>query len=165
MKTLSEYIFYKTKVRRKSPDTSGCYLLSRSRPIAFEKNESYTAKMKSNIVLLVVVCTCVVIVTIHNVDSTIVGAFVLPHGGIALDPRNFNTTNKTKVHQAYELQEACLKVGRDVRRTNPDLIFLSTPHGMADYRNFLIYSNIVGSGRFYNYFFLPMYTVQIIIYR
>ncbi|WAR00238.1 FRDA-like protein, partial [Mya arenaria] len=49
------------------------------------------------------------------VHGEIVGAFVLPHGGIALDPRNFNTTNKTEIQQANKLHEACLKVGHDIR--------------------------------------------------
>ncbi|XP_052796065.1 protein CA_C1420-like [Mya arenaria] len=83
---------------------------------------------------------------LEYVHGEIVGAFVLPHGGIALDPRNFNTTNKTEIQQANKLHEACLKVGHDIRSLNPEVIFLSTPHGIADYKNFLMYSNSVGSG-------------------
>lgn len=76
----------------------------------------------------------------------VVGAFVLPHGGVALDPRNFNTTNRTEKCEAKELHDACLKVGRDVQSVNPDIVFLSTPHGLSDYRNFLLYGNAIGSG-------------------
>lgn len=80
------------------------------------------------------------------VNCKIVGAFVLPHGGIALDPVNFNTTNHTARLEANALHEACLKVGQDVQDVNPEVIFLSTPHGIADYRNFLVYSNAVAAG-------------------
>lgn len=83
---------------------------------------------------------------IRYAGCEIVGAFVLPHGGVAWDPRNFNTTNRTEKYEAQELHEACMKVGRDVRNVKPDVIFLSTPHGLSDYRNFLLYNNAIGSG-------------------
>ncbi|XP_045216543.2 protein CA_C1420-like isoform X2 [Mercenaria mercenaria] len=79
-------------------------------------------------------------------NCKVVGGFVLPHGGVALDPRNFNTRNQTERDEAKTLHEACLKVGRDVKDLKPDIIFLSTPHGLSDYRNFLLYSNAMGSG-------------------
>ena len=79
-------------------------------------------------------------------QSKISGAFVLPHGGVALDPKNFNTTNSTERHEALLLHEACLKVGQDIASLKPDAIFLSTPHGIADYRNFVLYLNSEGSG-------------------
>ena len=78
--------------------------------------------------------------------SKISGAFVLPHGGVAWDPNNFNTTNSTERAEAFLLHEACLKVGHDITALKPDVIFLSTPHGIADYRNFILYLNSVGSG-------------------
>lgn len=71
---------------------------------------------------------------------------MLPHGGVALDPKNFNTTNSTERHEALLLHEACLKVGQDIALLQPDVIFLSTPHGIADYRNFILYLNSEGSG-------------------
>ncbi|XP_060607670.1 protein CA_C1420-like [Ruditapes philippinarum] len=91
----------------------------------------------------------IILLNVHLYGYTngkVVGGFVLPHGGVALDPRNFNTKNQTERNEAKTLHEACLKVGRDVRNINPDVIFLSTPHGLSDYRNFLLYSNDVGSG-------------------
>jgi hypothetical protein len=93
----------------------------------------------------------IILLNVHLYGYTngkVVGGFVLPHGGVALDPRNFNTKNQTERNEAKTLHEACLKVGRDVRNINPDVIFLSTPHGLSDYRNFLLYSNDVGSGMF-----------------
>lgn len=88
----------------------------------------------------------VVIYCIGFASCKIVGAFVLPHGGIALDPVNFNTTNHTARLEAKALHEACRKVGQDVQDVKPEVIFLSTPHGLADYRNFLVYSNAVAAG-------------------
>lgn len=85
-----------------------------------------------------------------NVQSKIIGGYVLPHGGIALDPSNFNTTNTTEILEAYELHNACLKVGAVIRQAQPDVIFLSTPHGLADYKNFLLYSNSEASGKVKN---------------
>ena len=78
--------------------------------------------------------------------SKIIGAFVLPHGGVALDPKNFNTTNSTERQEAWLLHEACLKVGQDISALQPEVLFLSTPHGIADYRNFILYLNSQGSG-------------------
>lgn len=79
-------------------------------------------------------------------DGKVIGAYVLPHGGLALDPKNFNTTNSTEILEAHELHNACQKVGQAVRSAQPDVIFLSTPHGLADYRNFIIYSNAEAAG-------------------
>ena len=76
----------------------------------------------------------------------IVGAFVLPHGGIAFDPKDFNTTNKTAQEEAWLLHDSAREVGDLISELKPDLIFLSTPHGMADLDNFQFYLNPKGFG-------------------
>ena len=71
---------------------------------------------------------------------------MLPHGGVALDPKNFNTTNSTERAEAFALHKACLQIGQDISDLQPEVIVLSTPHGIADYRNFIVYLNSQGSG-------------------
>lgn len=81
------------------------------------------------------------------VDARIIGAFVLPHGGIALDPNYFtNGSNETTLEEAWELHDACVQVGEQIRGMAPDLIVLSTPHGVADLNNFQFYLNGFAGG-------------------
>jgi len=75
----------------------------------------------------------------------VIGGFVLPHGGIALDPSHF-PGNATQKQWAQELHDASKKVGQMIDQLNPDLIFLSTPHGIADFENFMFYQNDYGEG-------------------
>ncbi|KAK7496001.1 hypothetical protein BaRGS_00012702 [Batillaria attramentaria] len=81
-----------------------------------------------------------------HVFAKIMGNFVMPHGGIALDPNHFNTTNATAKAEAWEINRACVEVGKEIQLLQPDLVFLSTPHGIADLRNFLFYLNPFGQG-------------------
>ena len=78
--------------------------------------------------------------------GTISGAFVMPHGGIAIAPWNLNTTNQTVLQEAWAVHNACVAVGGVVRDLKPDLIFLSTPHGISDMYNFIFYNNPRGTG-------------------
>lgn len=97
---------------------------------------------------MVAICTVVFILIINVAESqaNVVGAFILPHGGLALDPRNFNTTNQTEKYEAYEINNACRRVAQDIQQLQPDIVVLSTPHGLADDNNFLIYSNLKAAG-------------------
>ncbi|GFN89552.1 protein ca_c1420-like [Plakobranchus ocellatus] len=70
----------------------------------------------------------------------------MPHGGIALDPTHFNTTNATALKQAWELHHACVAVGQEIAQLNPDLIVLSTPHGVSHLRDFVLYTNPTAEG-------------------
>ncbi|XP_069138127.1 protein CA_C1420-like isoform X1 [Argopecten irradians] len=79
-------------------------------------------------------------------DSKITGAFVVPHGGIALAPNHFNTTNATAKEQAWILHKNYRQIGDQIDRSKPDLIFLSTPHGVADLDRFALYLNSAGEG-------------------
>ena len=78
--------------------------------------------------------------------AEIVGAFVLPHGGIALDPTYFNSTNQTCIKEAWAIHNAAVTVGESIANLNPDLMLLSTPHGIADLNNFVFYLNPRGFG-------------------
>ena len=66
---------------------------------------------------------------------------VLPHGDFAYDPSLVHNQNgSTMVHTA------ALRVAHAVHDTTPDIIMLSTPHGLASDREFLLYANTNGSG-------------------
>eukprot|EP00118_Oscarella_pearsei_P003893 m.16192 g.16192 ORF g.16192 m.16192 type:complete len:338 (+) comp26774_c0_seq2:831-1844(+) len=71
----------------------------------------------------------------------VVGAFVMPHGGIALDPTQFPSDNATLVEQAWRLHDACLDVAKVVSQLSPDVVLVSTPHGIADLKSFVFYLN------------------------
>ena len=79
----------------------------------------------------------------ENVTETLVFS---SSGGIALDPNHFKTNSKKAMEEAWALHLAGQTVGEEVRRLNPDLIVLSTPHGIADWKNFMFYLNQEASG-------------------
>lgn len=91
-------------------------------------------------------CAVFLVFNLTRVSAKIVASFIMPHGGIALDPRHFNTTNSTAKKEAWEIHNACVKVGQQMQQLKPDLVFLSTPHGVADLKNFLFYLNPQGQG-------------------
>ena len=76
----------------------------------------------------------------------LLAGFVFPHGGIALDPKHFNTTNQTAKHEAWEIHDACTRLGHILSSLKPDTIFLSTPHGISDLNNFEFYLNPTAAG-------------------
>ena len=76
----------------------------------------------------------------------LVGAVVMPHGGIALAPWNLNTTNTTVQKEAWALHDACAEVAAFLQSLQPDIVLLSTPHGVSDLYNFVFYWNPTGSG-------------------
>jgi aromatic ring-opening dioxygenase LigB subunit len=76
-----------------------------------------------------------------SVQSKIVGAAVIPHGDFAYDPTLVHDRNGSlKVHKA------ALRAGKYVDSLEPDIIFLTTPHGVALSNNFAIYENTKGKG-------------------
>ncbi|ETO09538.1 hypothetical protein RFI_27838 [Reticulomyxa filosa] len=79
---------------------------------------------------------------LKNGVSKITAAAILPHGDFAYDPSLVNYENGSA-----QLHNASLLVGEWIDNIiQPDLIFLSTPHGMELTRDFLIYSNTNDSG-------------------
>ena len=74
------------------------------------------------------------------------GALVMPHGGIAIAPWNLNTTNTTVEKEAWAVHNACAEVGSLLGGLQPDIVLLSTPHGVSDLYNFMFYLNPSGSG-------------------
>jgi len=88
------------------------------------------------VLIWVVFCGIVTIST-----ATIIGAAVIPHGDFALDPSLVNYEGGS-----VELHRTSLEVGKWITDLQPDIVFLTTPHGIADSKNFLLYANTVGSG-------------------
>lgn len=67
--------------------------------------------------------------------------FVLPHGDFALDPTLTNSQNGS-----LELHETSLALGEMIADLAPDLIFFSTPHGLALSHDYVVYQNANASG-------------------
>ncbi len=68
---------------------------------------------------------------------TIVSAYVLPHGALVLDPKD---------EESSRLSQAMKVVAREIRSLNPDYIFLSTPHGIANTHDFCLYQGNEAAG-------------------
>lgn len=73
--------------------------------------------------------------------ASIVGAVVLPHGDFAYDPELVNKTGGS-----VELHDASLKAGQYIMELKPDVVFLTTPHGLELSQKYLIYLNTHLSG-------------------
>lgn len=71
----------------------------------------------------------------------LVGAFILPHGSVILDPGKRGIPK-----QAISLHNAMVGVSNTIASLRPDLIFLTSPHGVSLSHDFGIYLNAGGSG-------------------
>ena len=58
-----------------------------------------------------------------------------------MDPSHFATPNPEAVREAWMLHKACQDVGQWVGSLKPDLLLLSTPHGVADLTRFSFFLN------------------------
>ena len=80
-----------------------------------------------------------------TVHSKIVGAAVIPHGDFSYDPTLLPLNSKSRA-AANIVHEAALSLHSFVTDIKPDVIFLSTPHGMELTNNFVAYLNTNGTG-------------------
>lgn len=71
----------------------------------------------------------------------VVGAAVIPHGDFAYDPSLVHNKNGSLLVHA-----GAQKAGQYLSDLNPDIILLTTPHGMALTNDFAIYKNSAGDG-------------------
>jgi len=78
---------------------------------------------------------------IAAVESRIIAGAVIPHGDFAFDCTLINCTNGS-----LSLHTEALQLGAELAALAPDLIILSTPHGLALERDFLFYENSEASG-------------------
>lgn len=95
---------------------------------------------------IVSACCIFLVFMLSSVDSKVIRAYVVPHGSIALDPSHANFTNSSTKALADLLHTSLIAASEDVAAQNPDIIFLSTPHGIADLDRFLLYLNAEASG-------------------
>lgn len=58
-----------------------------------------------------------------------------------MDPTHFKTSDKQALLEAWSLHNASKLVGELVGSWQPDLLLLSTPHGVADLTQFSFYLN------------------------
>jgi len=84
---------------------------------------------------------CIVLAALRYSHAKLIGSAVIPHGDFVYDPSLVHYENGSA-----QLHEAATKVGKMITSLNPDIILLSTPHGMALTRDFLFYQNTNGSG-------------------
>jgi aromatic ring-opening dioxygenase LigB subunit len=68
------------------------------------------------------------------------GAFVVPHGALILD------ANPSYTDGRYELHQAMTKVANKISEIQPDLILITSPHGIALSEDFGIYFNSIAHG-------------------
>jgi len=87
---------------------------------------------------LMVFCCCSKICVVR---STVIAAAVIPHGDFAYDPSLVDNKGGS-----LELHRASVTVGQWIQSLEPDLVVLTTPHGLADKNNFLFYANTEASG-------------------
>ena len=72
---------------------------------------------------------------------TIIGAFILPHGSLILDP-SIEDVGKP----AETLHSAMKEVASVIKNLSPDLCILITPHGLSHSTDFCLYNNHLASG-------------------
>ena len=74
-------------------------------------------------------------------QGRVVGAAVIPHGDFCYDPSLVNRQNGSQ-----QLHDAAVRVGASIDALRPELVLLTTPHGMALERDFAVYENSNASG-------------------
>ena len=55
----------------------------------------------------------------------LVGAYILPHGALALNPYKY-----PQYSELISIYKACNQLGDEIYLMNPDIIFFITPHGL-----------------------------------
>jgi aromatic ring-opening dioxygenase LigB subunit len=77
----------------------------------------------------------------QHASAGVVGAAVIPHGDFAYDPSLVHNANGSA-----EVHAAAIKAGEYIASLHPDVIFLSTPHGVALSNDFAMYTNSLAAG-------------------
>lgn len=78
---------------------------------------------------------------VASISAEIIAAAAVPHGDFALDPSLIGGVNgSTLIHNAS------IALGRQLSQLKPDLIFITTPHGVALTNDFAVYQSSNGSG-------------------
>ena len=72
--------------------------------------------------------------------GVLVGAFILPHGALVLNP------DPIKEPESYKLHKGMKECGKQIKSLKPDIILLTTPHGVSLTNSLAIYTNKYVSG-------------------
>ena len=76
----------------------------------------------------------------------LVGAAIMPHGALILDPSRAELTGALGL-AAANLHSGCAKASRAIAATKPDILLLYTPHGLvAEGADLFVYLNGTASG-------------------
>lgn len=78
--------------------------------------------------------------------ATVLAAAILPHGDIALDPDRDQGLNATQRSRARELQAAAHQAGHRLAAARPELVLLTSPHGIADMDRYAFFINPTAAG-------------------
>ena len=71
----------------------------------------------------------------------LVGSFIMPHGALTLTKEDPSIPPP-----AHRLHDACMEVGKQINDLKPDIIFLTTPHGVSLNNDYVIYGNSKAAG-------------------
>eukprot|EP01135_Chromosphaera_perkinsii_P004939 Nk52_evm6s305 gene=Nk52_evmTU6s305 len=74
-------------------------------------------------------------------EGSIIGGFVIPHGDFAFDPSLIHFKEPSSA-----INRGCHRVAEDIARAKPDIVFLSTPHGLELQSSFALYINSKAAG-------------------
>lgn len=80
-------------------------------------------------------------------EAKLVAAAVLPHGDFAFDPSLLKHINPEGYRLSQGLHAGSLEAGRRIALAEPDVVILTTPHGLQTTWNIGIYQNAELDGR------------------
>jgi aromatic ring-opening dioxygenase LigB subunit len=80
-----------------------------------------------------------------QINARVVGGLVIPHGDFAFDPSLLPQGSKSR-QAAQQVAAAARQAGNWISTLEPDVIFLSSPHGQELNRDFAVYLNSWASG-------------------
>jgi aromatic ring-opening dioxygenase LigB subunit len=99
--------------------------------------------MNRSLLLVQLLLFFTLVISLYSVDvrAKIVGAAVIPHGDFAYDPSLVDYQNGS-----LQIHNSSILVGQIISELEPELVFISTPHGLALTNDFAVYQNTNGSG-------------------
>lgn len=87
-----------------------------------------------------IACVCFVVLPVFS-EGTLVGAAVLPHGDFAFDPEILRDWNADDFWKAEALHSGSSEASSFIADSKPDVIILSTPHGVALSETIAVYGD------------------------
>ena len=96
-----------------------------------------TLQVKLAALVLVAAAACM----LRVVEGVVVGASVIPHGDFAYDPSLVHNANGS-----LEVHRASLEAGAFIASLAPDIVLVSSPHGVELSADFAFYANSLGDG-------------------